>query len=454
MSSQIELLDLPISEVRLNPKNPRIIRDKRFMQLKQSIKDFPEMLRLRPCVIDESNIIIGGNMRYKAMKELGHKTVPCIRADQLSEEQKKEFIVKDNLSYGEWDFTALLEGWNQDLLLNWGVEFEQNGRKVKEDDFNAEEYYDSIVTPITVPGDLYEFKEEGATMVHRLLCGDSRQRVYFEKLFEGKKARLIFTDPPYNVDYKSQRGNSYNSSKYGGTGNKIFNDNKTDQDCLQFYVDTLRNMFNFSTDDCCLYWWFASKNVETNRAAWSNTGWQFSQQIIWLKNSMTFALGQDYHRLYEPCLFGWKTKQKHFTNKKYRNLKDCFSLDIEEFKTIIDVWYEKRDQTNMYVHPTQKPLRLAERALKKNSEEGDIVADGFGGSGSTLLTAHQMLRIAYLMELDPKFCDAIVRRFSKMMNDGGKHYAITKNGIAIDPTTYEIKAKEKGIKKKAEASKA
>lgn len=183
---------------------------------------------------------------------------------------------------------------------------------------------------------------------------------------------------------------------------------------------------------------FASKNVVINRTAWENTGWQFSQQIIWLKNSLTFSMGQDYHRIYEPCLFGWKKGKKHYKNKKLNNLRDCFHLDVADFKTIIDVWYEKRDTTNQYVHPTQKPLRLAERALKKSSKPGDNVVDFFGGSGSTMLSCHQMERNSFLCEIDPKFCDAIVRRFAKLMGESGKQFEISKNGKLINHTDYNV----------------
>lgn len=126
---------------------------------------------------------------------------------------------------------------------------------------------------------------------------------------------------------------------------------------------------------------------------------------------MVFSRGQDYHRRYEPCMVGWKNKKSHYRNKKIANLQDCFDLDYTDFNDMFDVWYEKRDLTTSYVHPTQKPVRLAERALKKNSQENDIVLDVFGGSGSTLLACEQLNRKGYLAELDPKYCDVIVSRY-------------------------------------------
>lgn len=138
-----------------------------------------------------------------------------------------------------------------------------------------------------------------------------------------------------------------------------------------------------------------------------------SQIIIWLKNSPVFSRGQDYHRCYEPCMLGWKKGQAHYTNKKINNLRDVFGLEFQDFEELLDVWYQHRDATQNYLHPTQKPVRLAERALKKNSQREDIVLDVFGGSGSTLMACEQMERAAYLMELDPKYCDVIVKRWEK-----------------------------------------
>ena len=133
---------------------------------------------------------------------------------------------------------------------------------------------------------------------------------------------------------------------------------------------------------------------------------------------MVFARGQDYHRMYEPCMMGWKQKNKHYKNTKINDFKDVFNLEYEDFSELPDVWYEKRDKTNEYVHPTQKPVRLAERALKKNSEEDDFVVDLFGGSGSTLIACDQLKRRAYLMELDPKYCDVIRKRYAKYADIG------------------------------------
>lgn len=399
-----EIQMIKTAEIRPYAKNAKKHPTKQIKQIAESIKVFGFN---QPLVLDGSNVIIVGHGRYEAAKYLELAEVPCVTVD-LSEEDAKAYRLADNkLNESDWDMELVIEelrgldleklkitGFDSDLLTD-----------IKEDEFDAEEEYEKIQEPVAKEGDIYELGE------HRLMCGDSTKRADVEKLMDGQLARLIFTDPPYNVNYKSPGGLDYSSTKFGGTGGKIFNDDKTDEDCLDFYTDILDNLYKFSTDDVTLYWWFANKNNHINRQAFENANWHMSQIIIWLKNSMVFSRGQDYHRQYEPCMFGWKNKKTHYKNKKINNLKDVFNLDFDDYNEMLDVWYEKRDVTQKYVHPTQKPLRLAERALKKHSEKGDVVVDLFGGSGSTLMACEQMGRVCRSMELDPKYVDVIIKRY-------------------------------------------
>jgi len=209
---------------------------------------------------------------------------------------------------------------------------------------------------------------------------------------------------------------TYSSKRFGGNGGKIFNDNKSDKDCFDFYVAVLRNLYDFACDDASIYWWFASKNEVINRLAFAEIGWHISQVIIWLKNGIVFSQGQDYHRCYEPAMFGWKKGQAHFKNKEIATFKEVFNLEFQDFEDVLDCWYKRRDNPGSYVHPTQKPVGLAERSLRKNCVRGDIVADVFGGSGSTLIACEQMDRRCFLIEMDPKFCDVIVKRWEAFTN--------------------------------------
>ncbi len=392
-------------------KNAKKHPDKHLEQIARSIKEFGWR---QPIVVDGEGVIVVGHGRWFAyQKHKDEMQLPepwIVTVTDLTPDQIRAYRLADNkLNESDWDNDILLEELGQLDLKGFDISLTGFGRDflmgLKEDDFDAQKEYDSITQPEAKVGDIYQLGR------HRLVCGDSTKRESFEKLMDGKLARLIFTDPPYNVDYKSPGGLSYNSTKFGGTGGKIFNDDKSDEDCLEFYTQTLKNLSEFSTDDATLYWWFANKNNAINRQAFAGAKWHMSQIIIWLKNSPVFSMGQDYHRCYEPCMLGWKKGKAHYTNKKITNFRDVFGLDAESFEEQLDIWYQKRDATQNYVHPTQKPVRLAERALKKNSEPGDIVVDVFGGSGSTLISCEQSGRVGYLLELDPKYVDVIIKRY-------------------------------------------
>ncbi len=362
------------------------------------------------------NVIIGGHFRWRVAKKMGIKKVPVVYVS-LDIDREKELNLRLNKNTGEWDWD-LLADLDRALLedVGWGnEEIDSIFRlEVEEDEFDTEGEYEKITKPRAKEGDVYQLGN------HRLMCGDATNEEHIRRLMGKEKARLIFTDPPYNVDYKSPGGLDYNSRKFGGSGGAIFNDNKTDDEAIEFYTKALKNLYSFSTEDVTIYWWFANRNNWINRIAFKNAGWHMSQIIIWLKNSMVFSRGQDYHRQYEPCMVGWKEKHSHYKNKEISDLKDVFNLDFDDFEEMIDVWYEHRDNTQEYVHPTQKPVRLGERAIKRNSELGDVVLDVFGGSGSTLIATEQLGRKCYMMELDPKYVDVIIRRWGEFTGKKAK----------------------------------
>ncbi len=412
MSVQVDKIEIEYVDINiLKPAeyNPRTASEQEVKNLTDSIREFglvdPIIVN---CAEARRNVVLGGHFRLRIAKDMEYTQVPVVYLNIPDIEKEKELNLRLNKNNGSWDFD-LLAKFDDTLLQNVGFSSDELDRifkePMKEDEFDAEKEYQQITEPSVKSGDLYQLGD------HRLLCGNSEKPEDVALLMNGKLARMIFTDPPYNVDYKSPAGLSYDSTKFGGTGGKIFNDDKTDEECIRFYTDVLKNLFKFSTDDVTIYWWFANKNNWINRMAFENAGWHMSQIIIWLKNSMVFSRGQDYHRQYEPCMLGWKKKQAHYKNKKIADLKDVFNLDFTDFSEMMDVWYQKRDPTMSYVHPTQKPVRLAERALKKNSERGDIIVDLFGGSGSTLIACEQLDRKAYLAEIDPKYVQVALTRW-------------------------------------------
>ena len=370
---------LKISEIKLNPNNPRLIKDDKFEKLVKSIKEFPEMLDIRPIVVNSDMVILGGNMRFKACKEAGLKEIPVIIADNLTEEQQREFLIKDNTSGGEWDFEMLANEWDVEQLEEWGLDipaFETDEvLEAEEDDFDATPPEE----PITVLGDLYEIGE------HRLLCGDSTQTDTFEKLMDGELADMVVTDPPYNVNYE------------GSNGLKIQNDDMSNDDFYQFLYDFYTALNSYLKTGGAWYVWHADLEGMNFRKAFLDAGIKLTSTLIWNKNALVMGRS-DYHWKHEPCLYGWKEGSAHN-------------------------WYSDRKQTTVLEfnkplrngeHPTMKPIELFAYQIKNSSKVGDIVADAFGGSGTTMVACHQLKRKARVVEYDPKYCDVIVKRMLKL----------------------------------------
>jgi site-specific DNA-methyltransferase (adenine-specific) len=368
-----------ISKIKLNPNNPRLIKDDKFTKLVQSIKDFPEMLDIRPIVVNDDMIILGGNMRFKACKEAGLKEVPIIKVSGLSEEKQREFLIKDNVSGGEWDWN-LLQEWDSLELDKWGLDIPKEFETVleaEEDDFDTT----PPEIPVTVLGDLYEIGE------HRLLCGDSTQTDTFEKLMQGEFADMVVTDPPYNVAYEGKTKDALT----------IENDSMGNDDFYKFLYDFYSALTTAVKKGGAIYVWHASSEVINFGKAMVDAGWLLKQQLIWVKNTMVMGR-QDYQWKHEPCLYGWLAGDSH---KWYSDRKQT---------TIIE-WDKP---TRNGEHPTMKPIGLFAYQIGNSSKIGDIVIDAFGGSGTTMIACNQLKRKARLIEFDPKYCDVIVKRMIKL----------------------------------------
>ena len=386
----------PISSIKPNPNNPRLIKDDKFKKLVKSIQEFPEMLNLRPIVVNADSIVLGGNMRLKACKEAGLKLVPVIYAEDLTEEQQKQFIIKDNVGFGEWDWEDLANNWNAEELSEWGLDipdFKVQEVEAEEDDYEIPEHLKTDI----VLGDIFEIGP------HRLICGDSTQTDTFAKLFENQLADLVVTDPPYNVAYEGKTKDALT----------IANDSMSDDSFYQFLYDFYTALGSYTKAGGAWYVWHADSEGANFRLAMKNAGIMVKQCLIWVNNSMVMGR-QDYQWRHEPCLYGWKEGAAHG-------------------------WYSDRKQTTILEfdrpsrnaeHPTMKPIPLIAYQIGNSSKQGDIVADGFGGSGTTMVAAHQLNRKAYLVEYDPKYCQVIVDRMMKLdptleVKRNGKKYIKT-----------------------------
>ena len=415
-----------ISEIKVNPNNPRLIKDDKFKKLVKSIKDFPEMLDIRPIVVNKDMIILGGNMRYKACKEAGLKEVPIIITD-LTEEQQREFLIKDNTSGGEWDWNMIANEWDVEQLAEWGLDvpldFETElEAEAKEDDFAVPE--GGIETDIVL-GDLFEIGE------HRLLCGDSTQVDTWQKVMNEKLCDMVMTDPPYNVAYVGKTKESLT----------IDNDNMSNSEFYQFLYDFYTALGSYTKKGGAWYVWHADSEGANFRQAMKDAGIMVKQCLIWVKNSMVMGR-QDYQWKHEPCLYGWKEGAAHyFTNERTHTTVIEDKIDVRKLtkdqmkKMLIDIMSDKNKTTIINCdkpfrnaeHPTMKPILLLAPLIQNSSKEKEIVADGFLGSGSTMVASHQLKRKCYGMELDPKYCQVIVDRMKKLDDT----LVIKRNGIKI-----------------------
>jgi DNA modification methylase len=368
-----------IKLVKSNPNNPRIIKDDKFKKLVASIQEFPKMLEIRPIVVNDDMIVLGGNMRLKACIHAGLKEVYIIKASDLTEQEQKQFIIKDNVSGGEWDWNMLANEWDAEELDAWGLDVPDFGKELEaeEDDFDAPE--GGIETDIVL-GDLFEIGE------HRLLCGDSTDSDAVAKLMDGQKADMVFTDPPYNVAYE------------GGSKKRDAIANDKIDNFYQFLYDTYVNCYLIMKDGAPIYVAHSELERINFTLAFLDAGFKFSSLICWVKNNSTFSLNKVYKQKHEPILYGWKQGGNH--TWVGGNCEDT-------------VWEIKRPSKSE-LHPTMKPIELCERGIKNSSNQNAIVYEPFTGSGSTMVAAHQLNRKCYGMELDPKYCQVIIDRMRKL----------------------------------------
>ena len=346
---------IKLSQIKRNPNNPRILKDDKFKKLVKSIKDFPQMLDIRPIVVNDDMIVLGGNMRLKACKEAGLKEVPVIKVKDLTEEQQREFIVKDNVGFGEWDWELLANEWDYEQLEDWGLDLEFD--KIEEDNeglTDEDDVPELAEEPVSKEGDIWLLGD------HRVMCGDSTNAQHIETLMNGIKPDLIHTDPPYGMNAVSKSGVLSKNYKTDILGD----DN----------ADIAKDSFNL------IYSLYPE-----------------AKQIWWGANYYSSALPDS------ECWLVWDK------NNGESDQTDC-ELAWANFRSVVRQFTQASEKTNR-VHPTQKPVSLMEWIIKRFKLNANTIADYFGGSGSTLIAGEKHNIQSFIMEYDPKFVDVIIKRW-------------------------------------------
>ena len=386
----MNLLFKKIGDITPYEKNPRK-NDEAVKYVAESIKQFGFKV---PIVIDKNGIIVAGHTRYKAAKKLNLKEVPCIVADDLTDEQVKAFRLADNkvAEKAEWDFDLLADELDDlfdfDMTV-FGFEDEEEDTKpaeVYEDDYDIEPPEE----PKAKRGDIYKLGN------HRLMCGDSTSLEDVGRLMAGEKASMGFTDPPWNVNYGAvKEGNAQ-----GYRPRTILNDFMGTEDFKEFMNKAFASLNFAMKDGAMTYVVMSAQEWGNMMLTLAQNNYHWSSTIIWNKDSLVLSR-KDYHTKYEPIWYGWKEGSR--------------LCPLEDRKQS-DVWDIPRPKKSEE-HPTMKPVELVARAITNSSKKGDVVIDLFGGSGTTLIASEQTDRCCRMMELDPKYVDVIVNRWEEFTGE-------------------------------------
>ena len=426
-----------LKPAKYNPRKNLKPGDPEYEKIKRSIEEFGYV---EPIIWNKrTGNVVGGHQRLKILNELGETEIDCVIVD-MDETHEKALNIALNKISGEWDmpmlkdllqeldtgaFDMALTGFDvqelEELMNQYRVE------DIKEDNFDVDKALEDIKEPITKRGDIWQLGR------HRLACGDSTVIADVERLMDGNKADMVFTDPPYNVNYEGKTKDAL----------KIQNDKMNDTKFYKFLYDAYVSMFSAVKAGGAIYVCHADSEGLNFRKALKDSGWLLKQCIVWVKNSIVMGR-QDHHWQHEPILYGWKPGASHkwyggrkqstviksedgvFVNKTDKGFQLTFNngaikvvLNVPEYDVVevasdevTTVWYIDKPLRSGE-HPTMKPIKLCARAINNSSISDNIVLDVFGGSGSTLIAAEQLNRICYMMELDEKYCDVITKRWEE-----------------------------------------
>ncbi len=415
MQNSLTIVSVLVKDLKPATYNPRKWEPGAIEQLTESIQRFG---LIDPILVNSAdnrkNIVIGGHFRLKIAKDLGFTEVPVVYLDLPDEGKEKELNLRLNRNTGEWDF-ELLKDFDINLLLDAGfndtelsMAWDEN-IELEDDGFNTRKELEAIINPETKTGDIYQLGR------HKLICGDATNPEVVNTLLGDSKINTIYADPPYNLNYDYQKGLG-KEKKYKCQEVK---DDRSNEEYRIFLEKTLHNGLDHCEKDVHIFYWCDQKYIGLLQDLYASNGINNKRVCLWIKNNQNATPQVAFNKCYEPCVYG--TIGNPYLSKKHFSFTEILNPEIgtgnqtiEDIEDLLDIWMIKRLPTADYLHPTEKPVTLHEKPLKRCTKAGDNILDFFGGSGSTLIACEQLGRTAFLVEKDPVFCDIIIRRWEKL----------------------------------------
>lgn len=400
-------------------KNPRTISEKQIEDLKKSLQKF-NLVEI-PAVTPDGRII-AGHQRIKVLQLLGRGEEEIdvrIPNRKLTEKEYEQYLLTSNAVTADWDYEKL-KSFNLDLLIDIGFSEEDlsaiwdDHLDVEDDNFDVEKALGEIRRPKTKLGDIYQLG------VHRLICGDTTDSETLRKLFGKERAQMIFSDPIYNISLDYNTGLGGNRS-YGGKTN----DRRTDSEYKDLLKRSLENALSVSEPDTHVFYWCDETYIGLLQDLYRELGIQNKRVCLWIKNGQNPTPKVAFNKCYEPCVYG--VQGKPYLSKNDQSLNEVLNKEVgtgnrlvDDILDLMDIWLVKRLSANEYEHPTSKPPTLYQKAIRRCSKPGDIILDGFGGSGNCLIAGEQLKRKVYLVEIEPIFCDLIIKRYETLTGNKAK----------------------------------
>lgn len=404
MNNDIQIQFVPIELCEFNegqipgvPSNPRTREDKRQKNLERSIEELPEMTTARAALVYKLNgkyIVIGGNRRLEAQRALGHSQIPVIvLPENITAEKLRRIVLLDNESTGTTDWNKLATEWDAAEIKKWDIDVPKGWQSKKEVEEDNSDVNPENVDVFVSRGQVWQLGK------HRLMCGDSTSDDDIATLRDGELADMVFTDPPYGVSIGDKNAALNSAQKAGRCVTNIANDTLSAEDLYPILVKAMTNA-RLSCKPDASYYVTSPQGGELGlmmMMMMKDAGLPVRHMLIWEKNSATFSLGRlDYDYQHEPIFYTWTEKHHNYRNGENRTT----------------IWkYDKPRKCD--IHPTMKPVALVVNAILDGTKEGDIILDVFGGSGTSIIACEQTGRRCLTMELDPKYCSAIIRRYEE-----------------------------------------